>query len=150
MIHHPVLLGIKLVLLVVIVIILVALHSVLGPGQFLAAVVIAAAVFVVLVIVLWVAAFKVMGRPGSKLGRQMIHSEQLRAEDGYVAASDRFASMVGRRGVALSPLRPSGTARFGEERLTVVTEGDFLPNGSEVEIVSVSGSRIVVRAPRDA
>ncbi|HUW56209.1 MAG TPA: NfeD family protein [Planctomycetota bacterium] len=148
MIYHPVLLGVKLILLVVFVLVLVALHRVLGPGQFLAAVIIASAVFVVLVVVLWVVTFKLLGRPGSKLGRQVILSAESRAEDGYVASSGEFASMVGERGVALSALRPSGTALFGQKRAAVVTEGDFLPKGSEVEIVSVSGSRVVVRGTR--
>ncbi len=146
MIHHPILLGIKLILLVVIVLVLVVLHGFLAPGQFLIAVIIAAVVFLGLVVVLWIVAFKVLGRPGSKLGGQMIHSFQARREDGYVASSNEYAAMVGERGVALSALRPSGTAMFGEKRVPVVTEGDFLPKGAKVEIVSAVGSRVVVRS----
>ena len=51
---------------------------------------------------------------------------------------------VGDRGVALSPLRPAGKARFGEAYLDVLTEGFFVDGGRPVRIVEICGSRIVV------
>jgi len=42
---------------------------------------------------------------------------------------------------------PSGTAQFGRERVSVVTEAEFIEQGAEVEIVSVEGARVVVRRP---
>ncbi len=51
----------------------------------------------------------------------------------------------GQTGVATTDLRPAGVARIGDERVDVVTEGDFVANGSSVEVVRVEGSRIVVR-----
>ena len=56
-------------------------------------------------------------------------------------------SLTGARGVALSDLRPGGFARIGEARVDVVTEGDFIPAGAEVEVVSDEGYRRVVRQP---
>jgi len=49
-------------------------------------------------------------------------------------------------GVALTPLRPSGTAKIGGQRIDVVTEGGFIENGTEIKVVMVEGARIVVRA----
>ena len=146
MIHHPVVVGIKLVLLVVMVVVLVSLYGVLSPAQFGLAVLISVAVFLGLVVLLWIIVFKLLGRPDSKLARQMILSHQARSEDGYVASRGEFASMVGERGVSLSALRPAGTARFGNKRISVVSEGDFISKGAEIEIVSVTGSRVVVRS----
>jgi membrane-bound serine protease (ClpP class) len=56
---------------------------------------------------------------------------------------------VGRSGVALTDLRPSGTAGFGDERLDVVTEGEYLRQGSAVEVIRSDGYRHVVRLARD-
>jgi membrane-bound serine protease (ClpP class) len=47
--------------------------------------------------------------------------------------------------VAESDLRPVGVARFGEERVDVVTEGTYVSRGESLEVVHVEGSRIVVR-----
>jgi membrane-bound serine protease (ClpP class) len=145
MIHHPIVLGTKLVFLIVILVVLLGLHAILTPDQFRIAAVVAAVVFVVGVIALWVVAFKVLSNPNSKLCRQMILSREACAEDGYVASPDRFGSMVGACGVAVSPLRPVGTALFGETRVSVITEGEFIDAGTRVEIASAQGSRVVVR-----
>jgi len=41
-------------------------------------------------------------------------------------------------------LRPAGTAKFGDRYIDVVTEGDFIPPGTPVQVVEVEGTRIVV------
>ena len=61
------------------------------------------------------------------------------------SSAETAIDLVGRRGLALSDLRPAGKADIGGRRIDVVTEGDFIPIGSEVEIIEVSGARIVVK-----
>jgi membrane-bound serine protease (ClpP class) len=51
---------------------------------------------------------------------------------------------VGQHGVALTDLRPSGTARVGAERLDVVTEGDYVAQGSPVRVIRSEGYRHIV------
>ena len=51
---------------------------------------------------------------------------------------------LGKEGMALSSLRPSGTARFGDEKLRVLTRGDYLPPKTPLRIVEVHGNRIFV------
>ena len=58
--------------------------------------------------------------------------------------------LVGLEGEALTALRPSGNARFGEQRLDVVTEGEFIQKGSRVRIERVEGLRVLVKAVDDA
>jgi membrane-bound serine protease (ClpP class) len=65
-------------------------------------------------------------------------------EAGFTTAPSR-PELVGRDGTALTDLRPSGTARIGEERLDVVTEGEYVPLGSRVQVVRSDGYRHVVR-----
>ena len=52
---------------------------------------------------------------------------------------------VGDHGVATTDLRPSGNARFGRDRIDVVTEGGWLTQGAEVVVSLVSGNRVVVK-----
>jgi membrane-bound serine protease (ClpP class) len=58
---------------------------------------------------------------------------------------------LGRRGRATTDLRPAGKVRLGNEVLDAVSEGDFVPAGTEVEVVRAEGRRLTVavaRAPR--
>jgi membrane-bound serine protease (ClpP class) len=52
----------------------------------------------------------------------------------------------GTEGKALTTLRPSGKARFGEHVVDVVTEGDYIPVDTAVAVVSADGMRVVVKA----
>jgi membrane-bound serine protease (ClpP class) len=66
-------------------------------------------------------------------------------DQGYVAPREGLAAYVGKTGVALTPLRPSGTAEISGERLDVVTEGDFISPGAAVQVVRVEGTRVLVK-----
>jgi membrane-bound serine protease (ClpP class) len=55
------------------------------------------------------------------------------------------AVQVGDRGEVTSRLRPAGKARFGDARVDVVATGEFLGKGTEVEIISINGGRVVVK-----
>lgn len=56
-----------------------------------------------------------------------------------------YGVQVGDWGLALSLLRPAGKARFGDRYLDVVTDGSFVDQGRQVQVVEISGNRIVVR-----
>lgn len=60
-------------------------------------------------------------------------------------AADR-ADLIGSVGTASSDLRPAGVARFGAERIDVVSEGEFIPAGSLVRVIRSEGNRVTVRA----
>ncbi|MCL7957580.1 MAG: nodulation protein NfeD [marine benthic group bacterium] len=69
-------------------------------------------------------------------------------ETGYLSAPD-MSGMVGASGMALTDLRPSGTARFGDDRLDVVTEGPWIEEGTKVKVVRAGVSGLVVREISD-
>lgn len=52
---------------------------------------------------------------------------------------------LGQEGSALTDLRPSGSARFGEEKIDVITTGDHLESGTRLKVVRVDGPSIFVR-----
>lgn len=76
----------------------------------------------------------------------MILSTEETSEAGYTAANvDALQNLIGKQGVALTPLRPSGLAELDGERLNVVSQGEFIPKDTPVVVDRVSGSQVVVR-----
>ena len=53
--------------------------------------------------------------------------------------------LVGYKGLAKTLLRPSGRARIDDKIVDVISEGGFIKEGSSIEVVHVSGNRIIVR-----
>jgi membrane-bound serine protease (ClpP class) len=64
--------------------------------------------------------------------------------EGYISAALR-ADLVGRDGVAITDLRPAGTATIAGERVDVVTEGEYVRQGTAVRVLRSEGYRHVVR-----
>ncbi len=54
--------------------------------------------------------------------------------------------LVGKRGVAVTPLRPAGIAEIDGKRVDVKTAGAFLEAGQQIVIVAAEGVNILVRA----
>lgn len=74
-------------------------------------------------------------------------STVMSTDQGYHSAgSQDFQSFIGKTGVALTPLRPAGTARIDNKRLDVVTVGDFIAQNTRVKVLEVEGSKISVEA----
>lgn len=61
----------------------------------------------------------------------------------YVTSSD-FTFLRGQTGTASSFLRPAGVATIDGRRVDVLTEGDFIPAGTDVRVTRVEGARIFV------
>ena len=53
--------------------------------------------------------------------------------------------ILGREGTATTALRPTGLGEFDGVRLNVVSEGDFIENGTKIRVTQIEGSRIVVK-----
>jgi membrane-bound serine protease (ClpP class) len=44
----------------------------------------------------------------------------------------------------MTPLRPAGKMKIGDDIVDVVTEGEFLEKGMAVVITAIDGNRVVV------
>ncbi len=76
--------------------------------------------------------------------RLALHDKQQRRE-GYVAPLTELEQFINKEGVALTPLRPSGTMEVKGYRLDVVTGGEFIEPGSKIKVIKVEGTRVLVR-----
>ena len=61
------------------------------------------------------------------------------------AVLERDQSLVGKQGIAMTVLRPAGKAQIGDDFVDVVSDGPFISSGRKIEVLAVSGNRVVVR-----
>jgi membrane-bound serine protease (ClpP class) len=78
------------------------------------------------------------------LWNRLILTDRQEKSSGYTPTRN-LRHMMYQSGRAVTPLRPSGTAVFHGQRFDVVSEGEFLPVDTDVQIVLIEGTRIVVR-----
>lgn len=156
-------LGLLDVAILVVGIVLLAVEVFLLPGFGVAGVLGVAAIIVALIRIFEEGVIPVLGYsvlfggvllgvllwllPNSRLAAAFRLTARIATPDGgsLTFGGDR-KDLVGQEGLALSDLRPAGVARFGTDRVDVVSEGDFVNAGATLRVLRVEGNRITVRA----
>ncbi len=83
--------------------------------------------------------------PHLPFGRRLVLDTELPPGTGEATPDEIDRRWIGRRGTAASPLRPAGIAQMDDERVDVVSQGEFIEPGEPIEVIEVDGNRIVVR-----
>jgi membrane-bound ClpP family serine protease len=86
-------------------------------------------------------------------GAEWMHRHSKPTDNEQVREAERLAwydHLLGQTGVTVTPLVPAGRARFGEEVVSVVADGDLIDPHQPVKVVKVHGNRIVVEAAEEA
>lgn len=65
-------------------------------------------------------------------------------DQGYTAITGD-PSLIGKSGVAITDLHPSGAANIDENRLDVVSEGEYIKQGTKIKVYDVQGRKILVK-----
>ncbi len=96
-------------------------------------------------VLLFVAALAIL--PKTRIGGKLVLREAIAAtaSGGREGAVIEAVLASGVSGVAESFLRPAGIARFGDKRVDVVSEGEFIEKGEKVVIVRTHGNRVTVK-----
>ncbi|MBT2214505.1 nodulation protein NfeD [Virgibacillus dakarensis] len=126
---------------------LLGIGSILGSlflsGQDIGHMAMSVSIAFIIAIVASVILFKTIGLEKGFF-RHIILRDQTSTELGYVSSVNRL-ELIGLEGKAVTPLRPSGTAIFDDERIDVISEGSYIEKDKAVKIVKVEGVRIVVK-----
>lgn len=128
--------GISGIVLIAAGIILAAVHH----GMLVAVVVLLVVIALLALAVSWVLRSAAKGNYGSAIFLN---------EKDELSTREDMKVLVGKKGHTCSVLRPAGIGNFDGVRLNVVTEGSFIERDVPIEIVSVDGTRIVVRKIRE-
>lgn len=126
--------------------------GILGSASLIAGVLTAASnpmtAFVSLVIALVAAAvilyFVVRKYKDRGIWNKFILREKLTTEQGYLSAETK-EDLLGQEGIAITPLRPAGTIQIRDNRIDVVTSGEFIASGKTVKVIKTEGTWVVVR-----
>jgi membrane-bound serine protease (ClpP class) len=82
--------------------------------------------------------------PKSKAWSRLILSEEQQRKLGYSSHVAR-EDLIGREGIALTTLRPSGTALIDDARVDVVSDGGYIDANKPIRVVGVEGIRVIVK-----
>lgn len=81
--------------------------------------------------------------PKTIIFNRLVLSEAEKTNKGFVSA-DKISKIIGRKGVALTMLRPAGIAEIEGKRIDVVTEGGYIAKGEKIIVISSEGIKVVV------
>lgn len=146
MIHHPIILGTKVVLLLIIIVVLVVLRGILPPEQFKIAVKIAIGVFVIGIFGIWAVFFTMLNNPNSRLSKSVVLTAASKEDDETKAKeNEKLASLIGTEGIAETNLRPSGIGYFNGDRIDVVSDRMFIAKDEKIAVISIEGKKVKVK-----
>jgi membrane-bound serine protease (ClpP class) len=84
--------------------------------------------------------------PHTRFVKSLILDTAENRADGFQAPPQDLVNLVGKSGRSITPLRPAGTVSINGHRVDVVSQGEFIEAKTEVEVIFVEGSRVVVRS----
>ena len=79
-----------------------------------------------------------------KLVKPIILTDEQKKTEGYISSSD-LEYLLGKEGIALADLRPSGVGSFDGVNFDIISEGLYVLKGTEIVICKVEGSKLVVK-----
>lgn len=100
------------------------------------------AISLVVAILIFVLIIKFL--PSSQLWSKMILKDSETKLDGFSSSND-YSNYMGKEGIVLTLLRPAGLVDIDGVQLDVISEGQYVEPGTRIKVVSVSGSRILVK-----
>ena len=84
--------------------------------------------------------------PHTPMGKRvMLKAPPPGLRDPFSEETERLAALVGRHAVAATMLRPAGTIEVDGHRIDAVSESEVIAPGTRVEILRVTGLRVIVK-----
>jgi len=84
--------------------------------------------------------------PRTFFGKRLILSDTQTREAGYSSHTDHpYEELRGKKGISETQLHPVGTILIDGQRYNAVTDGDYIEENANIEVIHTEGNRIVVR-----
>lgn len=79
-----------------------------------------------------------------KFRSPIILEDEQKKSEGYLSSSD-LKYLLGKKGVAMTDLRPSGIGQIDGINFDVISEGNYISRDTKIEIIKVEGSKLIVK-----
>jgi membrane-bound serine protease (ClpP class) len=86
--------------------------------------------------------------PKSSAFSRLVLSNEEKADQGFVSYPS-VKELIGMEGIALTTLRPAGSAEFNGQRYDVVADWEYIPKGNKIKVIRVEGIKVVVKGLKD-
>lgn len=70
---------------------------------------------------------------------------KLSRKNGVTSQSEEMSTYLGCQGQALTDLRPAGMAMINEDRVDVVTRGEYIEKQTDILVIAVRGNQVIVK-----
>ncbi len=81
--------------------------------------------------------------PKSKVFNRLVLAEEENADKGFVSYPSA-KELIGAEGIAITDLRPAGSAEINSQRYDVVADWQYIERGKKVKVIRVEGIKVVV------
>ncbi len=82
--------------------------------------------------------------PKSRHFNKLVLSDEEKSDKGFVSYPTN-KKLVGIEGIALTTLRPAGSAEFNGQKVDVVADSEYIEHGSKIKVLRVEGIKVVVQ-----
>ncbi|GAF12008.1 LOW QUALITY PROTEIN: hypothetical protein JCM19046_2568 [Bacillus sp. JCM 19046] len=88
--------------------------------------------------------------PHRNMWSKMTLKDSLTSEAGYNSMNEGYKTLVGKQGKTLTPFRPAGTIEIDGEPISATSGSQWIKEGTIIEVVSVDGTRILIKEVKDS
>ena len=106
-------------------------------------------VFLILLLVMAPVVFFYAARiyPNTTVGKRvLLRNPPTGSVQGFRNEADKLESLLGKQGTAVTLLRPAGSVEIEGNRIDAVSESEMITAGTKVEVIRISGLRVIVKA----
>lgn len=86
--------------------------------------------------------------PKSRTFNKLILADEEKADQGYVSYPSE-KELVGQQGIALTTLRPAGSAEINGKRYDVMADWEYIEKESKIVVLRVEGVKVVVKKVKE-
>jgi membrane-bound serine protease (ClpP class) len=86
--------------------------------------------------------------PKTSMFNKLILADEEKAEQGFVSYPSE-KELLGAEGIALTTLRPAGSAEFNGKRVDVVADWEYIEKGKKIKVLRVEGIKVVVKEVKE-
>ncbi|NLJ79343.1 MAG: nodulation protein NfeD, partial [Tissierellia bacterium] len=123
-------------------IVLVVLGTVLAMGSLVSALM-SVSIAIIITAIITILLIK-HGKRIPHLDNIVLNARHIQEEEKQEIVSG-YDEYLNSEGISISELRPSGKIEIDGRRLDAISEGAFIPRGSDIEVIRVEGNKIIVR-----